>query len=287
MPRDADELLASAHAIIDEAVESIKDFPTKQIAPLLSGGHDSLCAVHVATQHPVFAEWGGQVRHINTGIGAKYTREFVEKVCKDEGWPLVVHKSNFSYERFVMRLGFPGPGGHAWVYAALKDRCISQITKGIKRTLLISGARSQESARRMGNVQKIKYGEPSKGDKGLIRRKNRVWVSPCFDWSKEEQAIYMEEMGLPRNRIKTLVGLSGECFCGAFAQDGEIDLIKQHCPDVYDEIVRLQGVAEASGQKRCKWGPGNKSGQKVLARTGEMCSACDIRAMRQGILFYD
>jgi hypothetical protein len=57
--RGPEELLKSAHEVIDQAVSLTNPLKKRQIAPLLSGGHDSLCAVHVTTQHPVFVNWGG------------------------------------------------------------------------------------------------------------------------------------------------------------------------------------------------------------------------------------
>lgn len=277
--RDAEELLASAHSVIDKCYEM---FPNAVMAPLFSGGHDSLCACHVSSLH---RNWGGQVRHINTGIGTKYTREFVENTCRHLGWNLVVHKSNFSYERFIREKGFPGPGAHGWVYARLKDRCVYQITKGVKKTLLITGCRKQESSRRMGHVEPIKIGEVTNRKTGEIGRKNRIWVAQCFDWSKEEQILWMDEYGLPKNKLKSLIGMSGECLCGAFAQPGEIELLKKHAPDVAEEITRLEAVATECGRNRRQWGsPKDWTTGCKIARTGPMCSSCD-NSLAAGGLF--
>ena len=113
--RDADELTASALAVLDRAYIS----GAYQMRVLFSGGHDSLCAAHLASQHRAF---NGEVHHINTGIGAAYTREFVERVATKYGWKLIVWKSDETYEKFIRARGFPGPGRHGWVYNRLKDR---------------------------------------------------------------------------------------------------------------------------------------------------------------------
>ncbi len=239
-----------------------------------------MVACHVCSQHPKFT---GVVHHINTGIGAKYTREFVESVCEKFGWTLVVHKSNFPYERFVREKGFPGPGAHQWAYNRLKDRCVYKVTKGAKRTLLITGCRQQESLRRMGHVSPVQVGEVSKKT-GEVSRKNRIWCAPCFDWSKEEQQHYMDEHGLPVNKLKVLLGMSGECFCGAFAMPGELDQIRKHAPDVAQEIDRLAVIAKTQGLRRCEWGQRYDTVQK-LARTGPMCQSCDYKMAKQGVLF--
>src|SRR5687768_16045211 len=125
------------------------------MVPLYSGGHDSLCATHVAARHPTSR---GVVIHIDTTIGARATRQHVVRVCGEMGWKLEVWQSNFSYERYVRRLGFPGPGGHHWVYIHLKQKCVSKLVKGPGKKAFVTGCRSQESVRRMGHVEPVKMG---------------------------------------------------------------------------------------------------------------------------------
>lgn len=294
------ELLASGLAVIDRGFATGvihyrnggRGKPRKEVAlfanamaPLFSGGHDSTCACHVASQHPNF---DGTVHHIDTGIGSTRTRAHVEDTAKSLGWKLKVHKSPETYEKFVRDRGFPGPGRHQWVYVRLKDRCVRMIVNR-RRVALITGCRSQESVRRMGHVEPIKIGEPFIDKKtGLekVDRKNRYWVAPCHDWSSEEQAAYMEEFDLPKNPVKLSLGMSGECFCGAFASPGEIERIRHHVPDVAAEIDRLAAVARECG-KHDVWGtrpPGSRKGLEV-ARTGPLCSSCDLKAANAGVVF--
>ncbi len=234
-------LLTHALAVIDEAVGMCR---YARMAPLFSGGHDSYCACFVAAQHRKF---DGNVYHINTGIGSKATRDFVEQVCRDEGWKLNVLKSKNTFEQIIRFSGFPGPGAHKWMYLRLKDKCIDQITKkGRKhhKTLLVTGCRSQESARRMGHVQKIKVGDGVLDKKGRVRRGHRIWVNPCHDWSSGDQIDFMDYNQLARNPIKlSPLAMSGECFCGSFARPDELDMIRKFAPDVAVEIDRLQLIA--------------------------------------------
>lgn len=278
-PRQVDELLANALAILDLGF----DAGAECMLPLFSGGHDSLSACHIASQHPRFMQ---SVHHIDTTIGAKKTRAFVEEVCRDFRWSLRVWKSNFSYEKFIRRLGFPGPGAHQWVYNKLKDRCVATMTKGGGKRMLVTGCRQQESTRRMGHVEPVKVGETSKKT-GITRKKNRVWVAPCFDWSVQEQRAYMHEFDLPRNPIKEAMGMSGECFCGAFASPGELERIRFYAPDVADEIDRLSAIAKES-ETPCVWGV-RADGRKglIVAQTGPLCTSCDIKAKFSGLLFED
>jgi len=275
-PRSPDALRDSALAVLTEAMQH-----AKYMAPLFSGGHDSLCACHLASQHPAF---GDMVHHIDTGIGAKSTRQFVNEVCKEFGWELAVWKSSETYEKFVRERGFAGPGMHQWAYNRLKDRCVYKITAR-KKVALITGCRQQESTRRMGHVEPIKIGETSKKT-GRVYNTCRIWTAPCFDWSTAEQVSYMNEHDLPRNPLKERLGMSGECFCGAFASPNEIEMIRRYAPDVAAEIDRLSLIAAECG-KHDVWGtrpPREKKGI-ILAQTGPLCSGCDRRAAAAGLLF--
>lgn len=208
--RTEEQLTADALAVIDEAVTLGRP---ERMAPLYSGGYDSLAACLVASQHPLF---DGHVHHINTSIGSQATRNHVEEVCGIMKWKLIVYKSKESYEKFVRERGFPGPGRHQWAYNRLKDRCVYQITNR-QRVLLITGCRSQESTRRMGHVEPVKIGETSKNT-GKVRSRNRIWTAPCHDWSKADQLHFLRGWGLPSNPVKeSALRMSGECFCGAFA----------------------------------------------------------------------
>lgn len=273
-----EQLLKNSLAIIDRAFET----GAQTMLPLFSGGHDSLCATFIASHHPRF---DGVVHHINTTIGAKATRDFTKEVAAELQWELRIWQSNFSYERFVKRLGFPGPGAHQWAYTNLKERCISKMGKGRGRFCLITGCRSQESTRRMGHIEPIKIGETSKRT-GKTTRTNRIWVSPCFDWSTEDQSRFMDHFDLPRNPIKqSPLAMSGECFCGAFARPGELEMIRIYAPDVAEEIDRLSAIAREAGT-HCIWGTRKKSEKGLITvETGPLCSSCDARAYAAGLLF--
>ncbi len=275
--RTVEALTASAHGVIDEAFTRGASI----MMPMLSGGHDSLSATYLASQHPRF---DGSVYHIDTGIGAHATRAFVNDVCAEYKWDLKVFKSASTYEEFIRQRGFPGPGMHQWAYVRLKERCVRQMMRAQDKPkiALITGCRSQESTRRMGSVEPVKVGEMTK--RGLTNRR-RYWVAPCHDWSAQDQLTFMDHHDLPRNPIKlTPIGMSGECFCGAFAKPGELAMIRQYAPDVAEEIDRLSEIAVACG-KHSVWGtrPDRKKGI-VVSATGPLCNSCDARALAAGII---
>lgn len=274
-------LIVPALEIIDRA---LFESGATQIVPLLSGGHDSISACFVASQHPKF---DGCVHHIDTGIGAKATRKFVEDLCSEQGWDLRIYKSSWSYEEFVSRNGFPGPGGHRFVYQAIKERCIRHImrTKAPAKVVLLTGARSAESVRRMGHTLPVVHGERS-FKTGKVREKRRIWTAPIHNWNTLQQRSFMEQHELPLNPIKTSpLGMSGECFCGAFARPYEIILVRRFAPDVAEEIDRLAVIAKANG-KPCVWGqkPKHNTGQLEFAWSGPLCTSCDQRAAASGFI---
>jgi 3'-phosphoadenosine 5'-phosphosulfate sulfotransferase (PAPS reductase)/FAD synthetase len=276
-------------AVIDEAFGR----GAEVMAPLLSGGHDSFSAVYLASKHPKF---DGNVFHIDTGIGSKITRAFVDDICFENRWNLIVSKSPSTFEMFVRERGFPGPGMHQWAYVRLKERCIRMIMKfyGKANVALITGCRSQESSRRMGHVEPIKIGEIAKkktinalGGVEIelkVVNKRRYWIAPCHGWSTLQQHNFMNAEDLPRNPIKqTPLGMSGECFCGSFARPNEIQMVRQFVPDVAQEIDRLAIIAKDCG-KHCTWGtrPDKRKGI-VAAPTGPLCNSCDVRATAAGL----
>jgi 3'-phosphoadenosine 5'-phosphosulfate sulfotransferase (PAPS reductase)/FAD synthetase len=263
--------------VIDQAFEVDE---AAVMLPLFSGGHDSTCAVYIAGDHPRFS---GAVHHIDTGIGSKRTRQHVEETAREFAWRLEVWKSKSTYEMYIRNYGFPGPGSHHWVYARLKERCVRMMEKPHKRVILVTGCRKQESERRMGNTEPVKVGETNL--KGKVSNLKRIWIAPCHDWSSEEQALFMREMALPENPVKkTPIGMSGECFCGAFARPGELNIIRMICPDVAAEIDRLVPIAEAEG-KPARWGRRPRrwtKNQMVFSFSGPLCNSCDARAEAAG-----
>lgn len=275
--RTSDELLESGLQVLQKAFDA---FNVWGIIPLFSGGHDSYCACYIASKHPRFM---GQVFHIDTGIGSIKTRTFVEKVGETEGWKVRVYKSTNpkdTYARIVSDFGFPGPAFHSIVYRRLKERSLEKMcrVRGVKilpgyRWGLISGARQQESIRRMGHVKSIVI-DPNND--------RRVWVAPCFDWSGEEQRLFMNDMALLENPVKrSILGMSGECFCGCFARPGELEWIREICPDVAEKIDCLAEIAKKAG-KPCIWGD-RPPGVIEVGETGPLCNNCDNKAAAAGI----
>lgn len=266
--------VARARRILDEAIER---FNPLHVFGLFSGGHDSLCACHIASQHPRF---DGCI-HINTGIGIEETRVFVRQTCKGFGWPLKEYHPPQSYESMVIEYGFPGPAMHWKMYHRLKERCLRQLLKdhGTKKDkiVFVSGVRRQESQRRMLSCDArdpIQEGpEPSR---------RAIWTNIIVDWSGGDKNEYIRKNNLPKNPVVELLCMSGECLCGAFAQPNELEEIRMFYPAAAEEIDRIADLVEAAG-KHCVWGtrpPRSSSRSDKNQMELPLCFSCSAKHER-------
>jgi len=253
---------------------AIRRYRPVGVLGMFSGGHDSLCATHMASQRPEFC---GAV-HINTGIGVAKTREFVRDTAREYGWPLIEMRAKEDcgqdYDDLVLERGFPGPFMHTKMYNRLKERALRKVVKQFKakpsdRVLLVTGVRRAESARRMGTVEPIN------------REGARVWCAPLTWFRAEHKAEYMTRHDLPRNEVVDLLHMSGECLCGAFARPGELEWL-EFC-GFTDEVARireLEARAVTAGVP-CKWGVPPQPGENLSA-AGPMCVGCTQLTLLDG-----
>jgi 3'-phosphoadenosine 5'-phosphosulfate sulfotransferase (PAPS reductase)/FAD synthetase len=231
--RDADPV-EEARKLIRLAV---KLYRPHAVVAMCSGGNDSLCSTHIAMSTGLVTG----VASINTTIGIRQTREHMQAVADRFGWPLRWVMPPKSYRELCGRFGMPGPGGHNLIYQRLKERCIRQLVRESKRTrkgkvMLVTGCRSSESERRMGHT------EP------LQREGARMWVAPIINWDDQDKTVYQVANGIPLNPVKPVLGISGECLCGAFAKPGERAKIAEHYPEAYAEIIACEQAASSNAQ---------------------------------------
>jgi 3'-phosphoadenosine 5'-phosphosulfate sulfotransferase (PAPS reductase)/FAD synthetase len=248
---------------LDLLDRAVAEYHPVAVFALFSGGYDSLCATHLAAQHPRFTGAG----HIKTGIGVEETREYVRQTAADQGWPLLEYQPPVSYEALVLKHGFPGPGAHALMYRNLKERCVRQLIRDHKTAyhqsiLLVTGARRQESSRRMGRVQAIQ------------KIRAQVWMSLIHDWSKADVLAYVQNHSLPRNPVVDVLHHSCECLCGAFAREGEREEIAFWYPKTADHISRLEAKVKAAGQSGCVWAPAAAARDNGGSSSRPLCASC-------------
>jgi len=256
--------LATAREIIDQALEDHN--PVACLAGF-SGGTDSLAVTHWMMENVP----GTIAFHANTGIGIERTREFVRDTCRDYGWPLLEIRAKEDcgqdYDEMVRQYGFPGPAHHKKMYSRLKDRAVRlavkrQKTHRMDRVLIATGIRSDESRIRAGYAGRV-----------INRTGAQLWVNPIYHWTGSDKAAYIREHRLPTNPVNEVLGMSGECLCGAFASHGELDLVRVVDPEVAARIDRLHEQAAANGFP-WRWDEAPPKGKKVADMRGTMCVGC-------------
>lgn len=218
------------------------------VVGMFSGGHDSVCATHLAMRWAAEKPVKRFVAHINTGVGIEATREYVRTISAQYGWTLKEYHPPVSYDEIVRDYGFPGPAAHVHMYRRLKERPIRQLVRESKathasRVMLVTGVRTQESVRRMAHVETIQ------------REGAKLWVAPIHDWTADDKYDYIDEQGIPRNEVADILHMSGECLCGAFAKPGERQFIRAMFPHerVNKQIDDLEAYLHAHGNPQ-SWG---------------------------------
>jgi 3'-phosphoadenosine 5'-phosphosulfate sulfotransferase (PAPS reductase)/FAD synthetase len=248
----------------------VEDYNPKYVIAMFSGGHDSVTATHIASQHPRvdFAA------HINTGIGIEQTRDFVRNTCSEWGIELKEYFAEKyvrgdgipdpqTYEDLVMGYGFPGPAKHLKMYNRLKEKPWRQLHRELKRdrehkVMYVSGVRKQESKLRKKRVTQLQIWEGTK----LI-------VAPIWDFSKTKVGKYMADNNLKRNPVVDMLHMSGECLCGAYAKPGELEELRDWG---FDEVVaQIEGLEKKVMKLHpWKWGSGGPPEWVKQAAEGQL-----------------
>lgn len=249
---DEQRTLATADDVLAAAAGEDPDY----VVALVSGGHDSLTAFHVAHESPHVDV--DAVAHINTGIGVPETREFVQRRCADLDVPFIELKNGTWGERYVdmvLKYGFPGPTIHKIMYRNLKERCLNGLCRSFPGTLaLVSGVRRHESRNRMENVP----------IDGLSEDSRALWLSPLTDWTTNDIRRYRDRHDLPANPVVETLGMSGECLCGAYADRIEYRLLREEYPAVGRLLLCIESQVTASAfvndipEEYTYWGHGNR-----------------------------
>lgn len=266
-------LIKQAHQIVDRAWEVHAGGRMRAAWCILySGGNDSTILAHLMRERADYAV------HCNTTIGIEATRQFVRDTCAKWDLPLLERTAPISYRDLVIERGFPGPGRHFLMYSKLKERVLDQVRTELltdrrkERVLFIAGRRRSESQRR----RNIPLYEPDG---------SAIWASPIAMWTKHDMVMYRaiaERDGdtVPFNPVTDALGMSGECLCGAFAKEGELDRIRIWYPDVAAEIEQLQDEVRAAGHPEpfCQWGHGKG---KPTEKTGKLCESCAFKDENQ------
>lgn len=256
---------------------------------LVSGGHDSLTAMHLAYQSEIGLDG---VVHINTGIGVPETREFVEQRAKSLGLDyhevgrpfdgMEGHEFRYwseEYVQLIQKYGFPGPGAHKWMYLNLKEKPLQRFLSDREGPIaLVSGVSRHESDRRKVNVD----------DTGVQDFLGYPTISPIVEFTGLDVRRYRRGLDLPMNPVVELLEMSGECLCGAFADRGELRMIRLFYPNVYRRILCLEATVGAAAsledgpdREYRRWGHNRLQDRERDAMDDSdqmlLCQSCEIQ----------
>jgi len=289
-----DEAIARSHALIDEVAAR---FAPETWLLLFSGGDDSSLLAHLVRSRM------DRAVHIRTTIAIPQTAEYVEAVCAAWELPLTWADPPNSYEDLVLGnvapktpeaknstvwRGFPGPGAHDVMYQRLKEKALDEVRRSLvgKRgragqIAYVAGTRWSESDRRHRNANEFDVD-------GAV-----VWVSPIVHWTEGHMREYRERYfcrahhehaphmlchpdALPQSEVAQNLHTSGDCKCGAFAHEGELEEIAFFYPEVAARIRALQEKVKARGIPWCVWGAGKSAAPRDAANSapGRLCSSC-------------
>lgn len=269
-----EDMISAGRRIMEEAIEKYRPVA---IFGGFSGGDDSIVATHFAV-----TQFGAAVAHCNTLTGMETNRQHISRVVEKFGWKLVEkfavaqgppkhtrkyidgkrvnlpfdpstlptgqwQEGDTAYEEYCFNFGMPGPGQHARQYQRLKERSFNEIRREAKQgkhrnstVVFVTGIRRDESSIRAGYKRSVsKVG-------------GSVWVNPFYWHGAADFEAYRQEFGLPRNPVKPVVGISGDCLCGTMGEPGELDLAATLEPQRKYYIQGIEAKCESLGLP-CKW----------------------------------
>jgi 3'-phosphoadenosine 5'-phosphosulfate sulfotransferase (PAPS reductase)/FAD synthetase len=262
----------SSKEIIERA---IKDYQPYATVLMLSGGDDSMAALHVAKQLGIKIDF---IMHGVTGTGIQETHDFVKQVVSQEDCRYIEANAGDSYINYVFRKGFFGVGetAHSYSYHLLKwthfRREVSLKIRHKKRgrnILFINGARRQESDRRLKTmVNPIRHVG------------SNIWVNIINDWPNGSPADFLNSCSIERNPVSKILCTSGECGCGTMLNPGDAVERGYHFPkwkvwlDSVVKEVKARGFSWGWAEPMPKGIAMEKRGQLNMFQP--MCTGCKL-----------
>ena len=153
-----------------------------------------------------------------------------------------------------MKYGFAFPGNHSMWMGYLKMHTwyyfLHPKIKAGENACFISGVRKKESRAR--NKVKKYTRKPLDFNSGL------PYVKPFLYKNGEQIWEYFNEQDLEKTPVYEWLNRSGECYCGAHAEEWDLKLMEKYDPLAFKTIrwleSEIQRVGSETAKKYCKWG---------------------------------
>lgn len=224
----------------------------------MSGGKDSITTAEVLARSDRLL---GCVA-LKTGISTPDWRDFVVDFCRKRGWSLEFYETENKYEDLILKYGFPGPGWHNRFMNYLKGRGVANFKRAHPNGILASGVRLNESARRFINTKPVSMWERT------------PILAPIYDWTTESVWAFFRSCGFQRSPAYETLKISGDCLCGAMAEEDELEKIHYHYPAIGKMLDDLSWKIRDKFPHRSEWGWGWDQEKKKSAREAAICAEC-------------
>lgn len=229
-----------AQAYTSSVLRKLAESAPDRVFVEVSGGHDSTAMLWAVAESDEL-ELDGVV-HLNTGIGAEYTRQYVRKQCARLGLPFIEVRQPDPEQRYgpkVIKHGFPGanPIAHEMHRRDLKQDPEDILVQSFDGDIVIlTGVNRYESNRRKKTV----------AQSGIQPDNRHSWVTyggPIAEYTGTEIREVLERHDVDRNELADLFDSSGECLCGSFASFWQLSVIWEYEPELVLCILHLMTLA--------------------------------------------
>lgn len=224
----------------DRVLRKLAELDPDWVFVEVSGGNDStgmLYAVDESDEIDIDA-----VVHLNTGIGAEYTRRYVREQCARLDLPFIEGlqpKMERRYAHRVITGGFPGanPIAHNIHRIDGKQDVEDKIVQSFDGEIVIlTGVSRHESNRRKKTVSQNGIQEDPRHD----------WVTyggPIAEYTGSEIREVLRRHNVDPNECADLMDSSAECLCGSFDSFWDLAYLWKIEPRLVVGIVILMSFA--------------------------------------------
>jgi len=208
---------------------------------LFSGGKDSLVVLHLCKQHYDDLK----CIHIDTTCSLPSVLEYVKQICNQLDVSLVVIRPKQSFFELAQKWGFPS-FKRRWCMTHLKDAPLKEYLRQFGSKVVFDGTRAEESPKRRQLFERRKNRDLNPAI-AWMNSHRCFWVSPIWDWTKEQVNAYIQKHNLPLNPVAKFFGWSGECLCPVFKNERFFQLLRVKYPEIFQTLLELEASMRKGG----------------------------------------
>jgi len=231
-PLDKDEtrVVRAQITLTERDLESIIEVMAPYV--LFSGGLDSLCTLIYVQRIAQRIRRKVKVIHATTTVGLPGSINYVRKVCRELDVELQIVRPEIDFFTLAQKWGIPSHNSR-WCCRELKIKPITNYlrTQSVPKVVL-DGIRAAESSIRASYLP-VWYHPAFQC----------ISVSPIFYWSDKEVQDHIEQIDVPKEIVYGL-GVSPECWCGAYKSRSDFEKLYHVCPELFNKLVELERTSK-------------------------------------------